>query len=367
MGLGAEILSLPVNTQIAFNGSTGEIWIDPSEEECQKLRSQNENLKSQKIAEEAMTQDGHKIPVLANILGLANANNLLNYGADGVGLLRTEFLFFDRLTPPTEEEQLQTIEAISSALKGLPLTIRTLDIGGDKPVSYLNLPKETNPFLGRRGIRYSLAEPEIFKTQLRAILRASVKHNLKLMFPMIASVKEVRAVKQIMQEVQLELKEQGMDFDEKITIGIMIEVPSAVIMADQLAKEVNFFSIGTNDLSQYTMAAERTNPDVASLADAFEPAVLRMIQQTVKAAHSEGISVSVCGQLASEAIAVPILLGLGVDELSVNPPMIPQVKTAITHCLKSECEALASDVLKLDSAQALKDYLNQLAPILVDF
>jgi phosphocarrier protein FPr len=228
-------------------------------------------------------------------------------------------------------------------------------------VAYLDLPTETHPFLGQRGIRQSLAHPELFKTQLRAILRASASHPLKLMFPMVASIQEVRAAKQLLREVQAELQKKEIPFDQSLTVGIMIEVPSAVVMADQLAQEVDFFSIGTNDLSQYLMAAERTNANVAKLADAFEPAVLRMIQQTVKAAHQAGITVSVCGQFASEPTAVPILLGLGVDELSVNPPAIPEIKAKIASLSKSEVNAIALAVLQLDSAAAVKDYLSSLA------
>lgn len=361
VGVDSAILSLPPHTQLALNGATGQVWVNPSEPECQTLRAQSQVSAQSKSLTEAVTLEGRKVPVLANILNLTNARSAVEYGADGIGLLRTEFLYLDRPTPPTEAEQWDTIEAIATVLGERPLTIRTLDIGGDKSVAYLNLPTETNPFLGQRGIRQSLAHPEPFKTQLRAILRASAQHPLKLMFPMITSIQEVRAAKQLLQEVQAELQQKEIPFDPSLTIGIMIEVPSVVIMADQLAKEVDFFSIGTNDLSQYLMAAERTNANVAKLADAFEPAVLRMIRRTVDAAHKAGITVSVCGQLASEPTAVPILLGLGVDELSVNPPAIPEIKAKIASLMRSEVNAIASAVLQLDSAAAVRDYVSSIA------
>ena len=358
VGLGPDLLSLPANVELALDGATGQVWSEPSEEQRQKLLSQGNLSQQEEILAAAITRDGQKIPVLANILGVADARAALNSGAEGVGLLRTEFLYLERRTPPSEEEQLETIEALATIMGERPLTIRTLDIGGDKPVAYLDLPPETNPFLGWRGIRQSLDCPEILKTQLRAILRASCHHKIKLMFPMVTSVREVRAAKKLVLEVQAELSANKIGFAPDLPIGIMIEVPAAVTMADLLATEVDFFSIGTNDLSQYAMAADRTNPKVAALADALEPAVLRMIRQTVAAAHSAGITVSVCGQLASDPTAVPILLGLGVDELSSNPPAIPEIKARIARLSKSEAEALATAVLQLDSAAGVRECLS---------
>lgn len=357
VGVGQALLAIPAGAELGIDGATGQIWLEPDRTQRQKLLSQRTKPS---LISEAITLDGEKIPVLANIIGIANAQYALDCGAEGVGLLRTEFLYLDCSTLPKEEEQLEIIEAIAKIIHPRPLTIRTLDIGGDKPVAYLNLPPETNPFLGWRGIRHSLDCPEILKTQLRAILQASAQHQIKLMFPMIASVREIREAKKLIAEVQEELREQKISFDPTIKIGIMIEVPAAVIMADLLATEVDFFSIGTNDLSQYTMAADRTNPKVAALADALEPAVLRMISQTVATAHQAGITVSVCGQLASEPRAIPILLGLRVDELSVNPPAIAQIKAEIGRWRKVETEAVASQVLQLDSAAAVKDYLAKL-------
>ena len=332
--VGQELFSITPNTEIAIDGSTGQIWLDPSTEQRQQI--QDRDNRQDIIISEAVILDGYKIPVLANIMSVHNAIYALKCGADGVGLLRTELLYIDRSTPPTEAEQLKIIREIGSIMGEHPLTIRTLDIGTDKLVGYLDLSAETNPGLGWRGIRQSMDCPELFKTQLRAILRASGQHEIKLMFPMVTSLREVRAARQLVTQVQAELTASKIDFDPRMAIGIMVETPAAVMMADLLAKEVDFFSIGTNDLSQYIMAADRTNSKVAALADAYEPAVLRMVRQTIDAAHNAGITVSVCGQLASDPKAVPILLGLGVDELSVNPPTIPGIKAKIASLSRSE-------------------------------
>ncbi len=354
VGIGTELLEITPHTRLKIDGTRGIITLNPSSEtsivEPPPLPSPN--------IKPAITRDGHEISIVANIIGVGDAQKAIANGAKGVGLLRTEFLYLDRSTPPTEAEQLNFIEEIGAIMGERPLTIRTLDIGADKPVDYLNLPVETNPGLGWRGIRQSLDCPEIFKTQLRAILRASGQHKIKLMFPMVTSVREVRAAKKLVSEVQAELRASKIEFDPGIAIGIMVETPAAVAMADLLAKEVDFFSIGTNDLGQYIMAADRTNPKVAALADAYEPAVLRMIRQTVDVAHNAGITVSVCGQLASDPKAIPILLGLGVDELSVNPPAIPGIKAKIASLSRSEGKAIASAVLQLDSAAAVREYVS---------
>ncbi|WP_293020833.1 phosphoenolpyruvate--protein phosphotransferase [Moorena sp. SIO3I8] len=362
VGVGQDLLSLPAGTELAMDGTTGQIWVEPSEEQKQELQLQS-NSKDE-LPREVITQDGHTIPLMANVLGEADAKLALDCGAQGIGLLRTEFLYLERLTIPMEEEQLATYQAIAEIMGTHPLTIRTLDIGGDKPIPFLNLASsdapsaphtpEPNPFLGWRGIRQSLDCPEMLKIQLRAILRGSYGHNIKVMFPMVSSVQEVRAAKEILAEAKAELRQEGYSFNEQMPVGIMVEVPAAVTMADQLAAEVDFFSIGTNDLSQYVMAADRTNPKVAKLADALEPAVLRMIHQTVSVAHQAGITVSVCGQLASNPVGIPILLGLGVDELSVNPPAIATVISVITQLSINQAEMLAGEALQLDSALAVR-------------
>ncbi len=357
VGVGKELLALPANTEIALDGERGHIWVQPNDEQLKELQLKQAGAKDKQERHlEAIAQDGKKISVKANIIGVADARLALECGAEGVGLLRTEFLYLERLTPPTEKQQWQIYRAIAAIMGSRPLTIRTVDIGGDKPIPYVNLEPEANPFLGWRGIRQSLDCPEMLKTQLRAILRASHQHNIQVMFPMVSSVQELRAAKEILASTQEELKKAGIPFDNQMKVGIMVEVPAAVTMADRLAAEVDFFSIGTNDLSQYAMAADRTNPKVANLADAFEPAVLRMIEQTVTAAHEAGISVSVCGELASNQVAAPILVGLGVDELSMNPRAISGVKATISQWRIGEMEVLAREVLQLDSATAIRKY-----------
>ncbi len=326
VGVGAELLKITSHTLLKIDGKTGIIQLNPSSETPIFEPTQpSPTIKS------AITRDGYEIGVVANIIGVGDAQKAIANGAKGVGLLRTEFLYLDRLMPPTEEEQVEFYQAIAQAIAPHPLTIRTADLGGDKPLPYLDREPEANPFLGCRGIRRSLAQPELFKTQLRAILRVSSQFNLRLMLPMISCIAEVRQTKQLLQEVQQELQQDQIPFAKKLPLGIMLEVPAAVIMADQLADEVDFFSIGTNDLTQYLMAADRTNPYVAHLANNLPPALLRLIAQSVTIAHQKGIKVSLCGQLASIPEAIPTLLGLGIDELSINPQMIPQIMEIISE------------------------------------
>jgi len=356
VGMTRELLSLTAGTEVAVDAFTGELWVEP--EKIEQLRVKClENQVVQVHQSGARTADGKSIPLMANIIEVSGASLALDCGAEGVGLLRTELLFMDRTTAPTEAEQFQTYQAIASVMGKRPLTIRTVDIGGDKSIPYMNLPVEANPFLGWRGIRQSLDCPTMFKTQLRAILRASHGHNIKLMFPMVTSLAEVRAAKKILVDVQASLRGLGLSFDPQMQVGIMIEVPAAVSIADQLAAEVDFFSIGTNDLSQYTMAADRTNPKVTDMVDALAPAVLRMIQQTVTAAHQAGIPVTVCGQLASDIMAIPILVGLGVSQLSLNPQAIGPAVEAISQLRMDRAEAIARHVLQLDSASAVREYV----------
>ncbi|GAB1544570.1 phosphoenolpyruvate--protein phosphotransferase [Scytonema sp. NUACC21] len=363
VGLPPEIMQLANGTTVAIDGETGRIWVNPESDILAALETKRDarQVVSQEVLSTtfapAITRDGRQIHVLANITSLSDAEEALRLGAEGVGLLRTEFLYMPRTTPPSEAEQLLVYQSIAQTLGHRPLIVRTLDIGGDKPIPYLKFPPENNPFLGWRGIRYSLDNPHIFKTQLRAILKASPGHQIKIMFPMIASVEEIRAAKAILADAQTELRQASISFNEGMELGIMVEVPSAVTIADKLAAEVDFFSIGTNDLSQYVMAADRTHPRVATSVDAFHPAVLRMVQQTIQAAHSANIWVGLCGELASDPLATPILLGLGLDEVSMNAQAIPVFKQAVSQLTMAEATEIAVSALQQDSANAVKALL----------
>jgi phosphocarrier protein FPr len=365
MGVGTEILNLCNGMTLALNGTTGQVWIDPEPDVMSQLRTQQHHQRvtftqlRAAAQRPACTQDGHLIQVMANIGGVAEAQIAMEEGAEGVGLLRSEFLYLARRRIPTEAEQAELYRVMATIVSPHPLIIRTLDLGGDKSVPEVNIPPETNPFLGWRGIRVLLDHPNLLRTQLRAILKASAGHKIKIMFPMVAQPQEMIQALDILNQERDHLKQEGIDFDEQMEVGMMVEVPAAVTMADQFAQLVDFFSIGTNDLSQYVMAADRNNSKVATLADGFEPAVLRMIQQTVKAAKQARIWVGVCGELAASPLAVPILLGLGINELSLNPSCIPAIKMAISQLTRPRAEAIAYHVLQLDSATAVKDYLNQ--------
>jgi phosphocarrier protein FPr len=362
LGVDAQVLNLQDGTLIALDGESGKVWVTPSPEMMGKLETKRQNWHiaqaeaKKKAHEPAITRDGCHIQVFANIGNLADAETAVQHGAEGVGLLRTEFLYLERTNPPTEEEQLQVYQDISQALGNRPLIIRTLDIGGDKQISYLHNPKENNPFLGLRGIRFCLENPHFLTTQLKAILRASSEnHNIKIMWPMIATITELRAATEILDQVKSELRANGIAFDENMEVGMMVETPAAVAIADQLAREVNFFSIGTNDLSQYVMAGDRTNPKVATLADALQPPVLRMIQQTVQAAHAAKIWVGLCGEVAAETLVAPILIGLGLDELSVNPQAIASLKQGISRLTMNEARDIAAVALQQDSATNVRE------------
>jgi len=304
-----------------------------------------------------VTRDGQRIEVAANISNVEGAGLALKLGAEGVGLLRTEFLYLDRMQIPDEEEHYQAYRAILDLFGEKPVVLRTLDIGGDKELPYLDLPREVNPFLGFRAIRLCLARPDIFKPQLRAALRAGAEGNLKVMFPMVATVGELRAARSLLEECRLELKERGQPMASKVEVGIMVETPAAAIMADRLAAEVDFFSIGTNDLSQYTMAADRTSSAVSALADAFQPAVLRLIRDVVQVAHQRGKWVGMCGELAGEPLAIPLLLGLGLDELSMNPPSIPLVKQIVQGLTMQESRQIAQAAIEMEGPDQVKEWL----------
>lgn len=351
---GPRVLELANETEIILDGGAGTLTIEPDAQAVATARAQQERERERRAAaakaanEAATTIDGHRVEIVANIGGLADAQQAAGGGAEGVGLLRTEFLFLERTEAPTEDEQFAVYRDIAQALNGQPVIVRTLDIGGDKPLPYLNLPPEENPFLGERGIRLCLAHPDILRQQLRAILRAASFGTLRIMFPMIADIGELRAARAMVEEIRAELNAPAVE------IGIMVEVPSAALMADALAREVDFFSIGTNDLTQYTLAMDRTHPTIAAQADGLHPAVLRLIARTAEAAHAEGKWVGVCGELGADPIAVPVLIGLGVDELSVSVPAIPTVKAQIRTLTRAQCQEQAQRALGCASAAEVR-------------
>ena len=361
VGAGTEILALSGSAPLILDGEAGWLVVEPDAATTAAYQAKQagadaaEAVARASAHELAVTRDGRRVEVVANIGNVAGAHAALAAGAEGVGLLRTEFLFLERTSLPSEEEQYRAYKAIGDAFGELPVVLRTLDVGGDKELPYLNTPPEQNPFLGVRAIRLCLSRPELFKPQFRAALRAGAGNGLKLMFPMVATVGEVRQARAVLAECRAELLAQGLPAAERMEIGIMIEIPAAAVVADQLAKVVDFFSIGTNDLSQYTMAADRTNAGVASLADAFQPAVLRLIRQVIDAAHAAGKWVGLCGELAGEPLAIPILLGLGLDEFSMNAPAIPAAKQVIRTLRVDEARAIAAVVLELESAEEVRD------------
>ena len=334
-GVGKGVTSIVDGDDLILDGETGAVLVNPSETLVAEYRrkqemylQRQEQLRSLKNRE-AVTRAGVKVHLQANIATVEDMEQALAFGAEGVGLLRTELLFLDRDSLPTEEEQFLFYKNVLLRSGGRPVTIRTLDIGGDKPLPYLGLPREENPFLGYRAIRICLDRMDLFLTQVRAILRAGVFGSVKLMFPMIGSVEELRAAKAVVATAQAELAAEGVAFAANIPVGIMIEIPSAALTADVLAKEADFFSIGTNDLCQYTLAVDRMNEKIASLYDPFHPAVLRLIRMVIEEGDRAGIPVGMCGEMAGDVRATELLFGMGLREFSMVAPSIPAVKEII--------------------------------------
>jgi len=348
--VGAGRLPESISTLI-LDGDNGKLIVDPDEntlseyQRIQQIQSEKREQERQSSTKPAVTLDGKQVEIVANIGNLEDAQNALKNGAEGVGLFRTEFSYLEQPSQPNEETLVNVYKEIFQLFGELPVVVRTLDIGGDKEIPHLKLPAETNPFLGHRGIRLCLSRPDLFKPQLRAILRAGVESNLCIMFPMIATVDEVRQARNVLNECMAELESEKTAHNPNPQVGIMVEVPSAVICADQLAQEVDFFSIGTNDLTQYTMAVDRTNANVTYLVSALQPAVLRLIKQVIHQGHKAGIWVGMCGEMAGEPLAIPILLGLGLDEFSMNPPAIPQAKEIIRRWDTEDARSLAKQAV----------------------
>lgn len=352
------------NDFIALNGATGEIFLNPTQEKIEELTKNQENIKQEKQELEkyknkkAITKDGHQVELLANIGGPQDIQIVIDNTAEGVGLLRSEFLYMDAKDFPSEEEQFEAYKKIAESLENKRLVIRTLDIGGDKDLKYMKLPKEENPFLGYRAIRIYLDNVDLFKVQLRAILRASSYGNVAIMLPMISSIEELRKSKEIIEEVKQELKTKNIKFNENIEVGIMVEIPSSAVMADEFAKECDFFSIGTNDLIQYTIAVERGNEKLVNLYSHFNPAVIHLIKSAIDGAHKNGILCGMCGEAAGDVKFIPLLVGLGLDEFSMNANKILKARKLIIDLNFEECKELANKVLKLESTEEVKRILD---------
>ncbi|KOP81890.1 phosphoenolpyruvate-protein phosphotransferase [Bacillus sp. FJAT-21945] len=341
---------------LIVDGLKGLVHINPTPEAVVEYEKELRNHEIQKtewaklIHEKSFTADQSFVELAANIGTPNDLEGVINNGGEGIGLYRTEFLYMGRSQLPTEEEQFESYKSVLEGMSGKPVVVRTLDIGGDKKLPYLNLPEELNPFLGFRAIRLCLEQQDMFRTQLRALLRASSYGNLKIMFPMIATLEEFREGKSILEEEKQKLVSEGEKVSDHIEVGIMVEIPSTAVLADQFAKEVDFFSIGTNDLIQYTMAADRMNERVSYLYQPYNPSILRLIKMVIDAAHQEGKWAGMCGEMAGDEMAIPLLLGLGLDEFSMSATSILKARSQIRNLNKKEMEKLAADALKMKTA-----------------
>lgn len=350
---------------VAIDGEKGEIYLNITKQKEEELKKKKSDLEKEKEKLEkfknlvTQTSDGYVVELVANIGVSTDVKNVLENTAEGVGLFRTEFLYMDSDKIPTEEEQFLAYKEVAEKMEKKPVIIRTLDIGGDKELKYLNLEKEANPFLGYRAIRLCLDNIELFKTQLRAILRASNYGNLSLMFPMISSIEELREAKTVLEKCKRELDIENISYKKEIKVGIMIEIPSAALIASELAKECNFFSIGTNDLIQYTVAVERGNEKISKLYTKFHPSVIKLIKQAIDGAHDSGIFCGMCGESASDELFIPLLIGLGLDEFSMNANNILKTRKEISELKKHDCKKLAEEILKFATAEEVEKKLRE--------
>ena len=361
MGVG-DIESFVGGDRAVVLGTDGIVEINPSDADWSEYTNQagafQEELKRLRESAnlEATTTDGHYVELFGNIGKAKDAKNALTMGAQGIGLYRTEFLYMENDELPAEDVQFEEYKKVAQDMKGKPVIIRTMDIGGDKELKCLDLPSEMNPFLGYRAIRISLNRPDIFKVQLRALLRASAFGDIHIMYPMIASVEEVKQANAMLDECKEELTAEGKEFNKDIKVGIMIEVPAAAVISPILAKYVDFFSIGTNDLCQYTLAVDRMNEAIGSLYQPLHPGVLRLIKHVIDASHEQGKFTGMCGELASDPVATMILLGLGLDEFSMTASSIPLIKNILRSVSKAECEEVANKALTMDTAEEITAY-----------
>lgn len=363
VGVNKITQNIKQNDVVAINGKTGEIFVNPSKKEYKNFEEIKEKIKKEKNElenyknQDSITKDGHEVKVLANIGMPDDVKIVIQNTAEGVGLFRSEFLYMNSENFPTENEQFEAYKKVVLKLKNKEVIIRTLDIGGDKDLKYMKLPKEDNPFLGYRAIRICLNDINLFKVQLRAILKASAFGNMAIMIPMISSLEELRKTKEIINEVKEELRKKKIKFDENIKIGIMIEIPAAALIADELAKECDFFSIGTNDLIQYTVAVERGNKKIANLYTHFHPAVIRLIKKAIEGAHKNHILCGMCGEAAGDVTFIPLLIGLGLDEFSMNANKVLNVRKLIRNLDFKECQKLADEVSKLATSDEVEKLL----------
>lgn len=352
---------------VIVDGTRGEAVVRPAQGILEAYASKREQLKMEKQAlhafagKKTVTADGKQLAVYANIGKPDDVPAVLQNDGEGVGLFRTEFLFMDRTALPSEEEQFAAYRAVATQMQGKEVIIRTLDVGGDKDIPYLHMEKEENPFLGHRAVRYCLDNPEIYKVQLRALLRASAYGNIKIMLPLVTTVSEVRRVRELLESTKAELRRENIEFRDNIPVGVMIETPAAAMTADLLAKEADFFSIGTNDLTQYTMAVDRGNSKVSALYSHYNPAVLRLIKQTAEAANRAGIPVGMCGEAAGDKAFIPLLIAFGLHEFSVTPAAVLPTRKTVSLWSKTDADALAERVLTLDSAEEVAAALEEAA------
>ena len=364
VGLGNDLLDkVSSGTFIVMDGRTGEMILEPDDETVARYKQikvqRDSQLQILKAAAEkdAHTANGRRVEVAANVGEASSARDAMENGAEGIGLLRTEFLYLEDTQPPSEEKQYRIYREIFDVMGTRPVIVRTLDIGGDKPPSYMPFPEEMNPFLGWRAIRISLDEPELFKTQLRAILRAAVGHQARIMFPMVSDLDELRRAREIVETVKRDLLLDSVEFEADVPVGIMVETPAAAVLVDVLAEASDFFSLGTNDLTQYTMAVDRGNAKVSGLFQPLHPAVLRLIRQTIDAGHAKGKWVGMCGELAGMTKAIPILLGFGLDEFSMNPRAIPEAKNLIAKLTDDKAREIAGHAMSFGTAAEIENYM----------
>ncbi|MFD1350567.1 phosphoenolpyruvate--protein phosphotransferase [Oceanobacillus caeni] len=363
--VGTKNVTTSVNQSdmVIIDGIEGKVIIQPSEEELTSYREKQNSFRKQqeewaKLKDEpTFSKDGEQVELVANIGTPNDIDGVLNNGGEGVGLYRTEFLYMGKSELPSEEEQFEAYKTVLERMDGKPVVVRTLDVGGDKELSYLNLPKEMNPFLGFRAIRFCLENEAVFRPQLRALLRASAYGNLKIMFPMIATLEEFRQAKSILLDEKKSLKADGVKVSEDIEVGIMVEIPSTAVTAKQFAKEVDFFSIGTNDLIQYTMAADRMNERVSYLYQPYHPAILNLVNNVIQAAHKEGKWTGMCGEMAGDPIAIPILLGLGLDEFSMSATSILPARTQIKNLSKKDISKHKEQILSMRTADEVVEFI----------